>query len=74
MEKKIIQVKEVVDKIGKITFLKTNTTIFLLNIENMYPSIKYSVVKKAVNFFSKKLQLEERTKIKKSTNDQVLYE
>ena len=37
-----------------------NTTIFLLNIENMYPLIKYSTVEKAVSFFGENLTREEK--------------
>ena len=50
MKKTIIQAKEVVDKIAKLTFIERNTTIFSLDVENMYPSIKYTIVEKAVIF------------------------
>ena len=52
------------EKLEKIGIKKKDATIISLDIEAMYPSIKYGVVKKAVNYFSKNLSTDERATIK----------
>ena len=48
----IIQAKDLVDTIGKFDLKEDNTKYYTLDIENMHPSIKYSIVETAVKFFS----------------------
>ena len=43
---------------------KSNTTTISLDIESFYPSVKFNMVKKAINYYSKKTTKEGKSKIK----------
>ena len=43
---------------------KDEVTVISLDVVNMYPSIKYKVVEKAIKFYAQKLNAEDKNTIK----------
>ena len=63
MTKTIIQASDLKRDIEKLGITRHNTTIASIDAEAFYPSVRFKLVKKAVNFFAKGLKAEELTKI-----------
>lgn len=60
MRKTIIQSSDLKDKLENLNITKSNSTIVSLDIVSFYPSIKFNVVKKAVQHYSKNLTQKEK--------------
>ena len=59
----IIQASDLKEKIEKMGITSENSTIVSIDAEEFYPSIKFKLVKKAVNYFAKNLSKEDKNKI-----------
>ena len=54
----IVQESGMKEKVEKNNFKENEVTVATLDIENMYPSITFRVVKKAVSFYARNLKEE----------------
>ena len=59
----ISQASSLKEELEKINLKKKEVTTAKLDIVNMYPSIQFKLVRKAINYFSKSLSKEEKEKI-----------
>ena len=59
----IIQASDLKEKIEKMGITSENSTIVSIDAKEFYPSIKFKLVKKAVNYFAKNLPKEVQDKI-----------
>ena len=60
----IVQASDLKETLEELGLKKAEVTIALLDVINMYPSIKLATIKKALRFFARKLTSE----VKKKTN------
>jgi len=65
MRKTIIQASDVKESLEALAITKANYTIFSIDAVNMYPSVKFSMVERAVDFFSQSLTESEKATIKR---------
>ena len=68
MKKTIIQSSDLKEKLETLNITKSNSTIVSLDIVSFYPSIKFNVVKKAVQYYSKLLNKKEKKTIDNCLN------
>jgi len=59
----IVQASNLKDKLEKLNIKKENSTIASLDIKNMYPSVQFSIIKKAVKYYTLNLPTEEKEKV-----------
>jgi hypothetical protein len=59
MAKTIIQASHAKDQLERLHINKKNNRVFSLDIESFYPSVTYSLVETATNYFSKNLPMKE---------------
>ena len=62
--KTIVQASELKEEIEKLDLRKNETTTISLDIVSMYPSITFSMVKKAIKFYAKNLKKRDKDIIK----------
>jgi hypothetical protein len=59
MAKTIIQASHAKDQLERLHINKKKNTVFSLGIKSFYPSVTYSLVETATNYFSKNLPMKE---------------
>jgi hypothetical protein len=59
MAKPITQASHAKDQLERLHIKKKKNTVFSLDIESFYPSVTYSLVETATNYFSKNLPMKE---------------
>ena len=61
----IINAQHLKESLEKLNITKHNVTIASLDVKSMYPSTRFKLIQKAVDYFSKTLSREDRTNIKR---------
>jgi hypothetical protein len=63
MKKTIVQASHAKGTLEKLSINKSSHTVFSLDIESFYPSVPYSLVEIAINYFAEKLPMKEKLTI-----------
>eukprot|EP00957_Ditylum_brightwellii_P194628 14825759-Ditylum_brightwellii.AAC.1 len=61
---RIVQSSDLKEKLENLGLTKDNVTLMSLNIKNMYLLVRIKLIKKALEFYSQDLSVEDRQKIK----------
>ena len=64
----ITQASNLKEKLEKLKIKRDNSTIASLDIENMYPSVRFSIIKKAVTHYTLNLPTEIKEKVRHCLN------
>jgi hypothetical protein len=64
MKKTIVQASHAKGILEKLFINKSSHTVFSLDIESFYPSVTYSLIEIAINYFAEKLPMKEKLTIR----------